>query len=140
MKYTDKIIIKDYIHRLPDDIQKIVKPLRSMAKKAMPGAIEMVYHNALGYALSDSPFDRVCYIAPQSKGYVNFGFFYGADIADPTGLIQGQGKRLRHVKVYTIAEAKNPALMKLVEVAWEKAEADVTHWRNSLKKAKSKSV
>jgi len=132
--YTDKQLVANYMAQLPAAIQKIVKPLRSMTKKVMPGAKEMVYHNALGYALSDSPFDRVCYIAPQSKGYVNFGFFYGADIADPTGLIQGEGKRIRHVKIYTTAEARNIALTKLTEAAWEKAKTDVAQWRDSLKK------
>jgi hypothetical protein len=39
----------------------------------MPDAHEFIYHDAVGYSLSDSPFDRICYIAPQKKGYVNLG-------------------------------------------------------------------
>jgi len=102
----------------------------------MPGAYEMLYHNAIGYSLSESPWDRICYIAHQPKGYVNFGFFFGVDLPDPTGLIQGEGKRIRHVKIYTIEEAKNSALLKLVQGAWEKAEKDIAAWRQSLKRVK----
>jgi len=33
------------------------------------------------------------------KAHVNVGFFYGATLADPAGLLEGTGKRMRHVKV-----------------------------------------
>lgn len=31
--------------------------------------------------------------------HVNVGFFYGAFLDDPAGLLQGSGKGMRHVKV-----------------------------------------
>src|ERR1700741_618971 len=33
------------------------------------------------------------------KAHVNVGFFRGAEIADPAGLLEGTGKFMRHVKV-----------------------------------------
>ncbi len=33
------------------------------------------------------------------KTHVNIGFFHGAALADPAGLLQGTGKYMRHVKV-----------------------------------------
>lgn len=51
--------VSEHIENLPLPVKKIVKALRSIARKNMPGAYEMVYHNALGYATSESPFDRV---------------------------------------------------------------------------------
>ena len=128
--------INEHVSLLLPLVKPIYQALQSMARKKMPGAYEMLYHNAIGYSLSESPLDRICYIAHQSKGYVNFGFFFGADLPDPTGLIQGEGKRIRHVKVFSIEEAKNPALLKLVEGAWEKAENDIAEWRQSLKRVK----
>lgn len=103
----------------------------------MPGANELLCHNALGYSLSESPWDRVCYIAHQPKGYVNFGFFFGVDLPDPQNLIEGSGKRIRHVKVYSLSDAKSPALEQLVILAWEKGAGDVEEWRNSLRKKKN---
>lgn len=126
--------IKKHIDGLPIELQPIYKALRTIAKKGLPDCVEMLYHNSLGYSLTDSPWDRICYIAHQPKGYINFGFFFGADIPDPTGLIQGKGKRLRHVKIYTIKEAKNPDLEKLVAYAWNKASIDIAEWRQSLKR------
>src|SRR5713226_8236805 len=32
------------------------------------------------------------------KAHVNVGFFLGAGLNDPTGLLEGTGRRMRHVK------------------------------------------
>jgi len=82
----------------------------------MPEAHEMIYHGAVGYSLTTSPFDRICYIAPQQK-YVNFGFFFGAHLPDPQHILVGEGQRRRHVKVRTPEDASNPALEKLMKEA-----------------------
>ena len=33
------------------------------------------------------------------RAHANVGFFQGAQLEDPTGLLEGSGKRMRHVKV-----------------------------------------
>ncbi len=33
------------------------------------------------------------------KTHVNVGFFHGAALDDPAGLLEGAGKRMRHVKI-----------------------------------------
>ena len=53
------------------------------------------------------------YIGVQ-KSHVNLGFYHGASLNDPAGLLEGTGKKLRHVKVRNMTEAKNPALKELV--------------------------
>jgi hypothetical protein len=55
------------------------------------------------------------------KGYVNFGFFFGAGLPDPEHLLVGEGKRMRHVKVRSVDEARNPALGKLITATWKEA-------------------
>jgi hypothetical protein len=108
-----------------------------MARKNMTGAHEFIYHNAVGYSVSDSPFDRICYIAPQKKGYVNLGFFFGAGLPDPKKLLIGEGKRLRHVKIWSVEEAKNPALAKLIVATWKKAPESVAKVHAGRKKSKA---
>lgn len=84
----------------------------------MPGAHEFIYHDAVRYSVSASPIDRICYIAPQKKGYVNLGFFFGATLSDPEHLLTGEGKRMRHVKVRSVEEARSPKLEKLIAATW----------------------
>lgn len=131
---SDSKMITAHISTLDPSVRKIYKALRALARKAMPGAVETFYHNAIGYGTGSSSFDRVCYIMEQEKGYVNFGFFFGADLPDPKGLIEGAGKRMRHVKVRTMEQVKDPALEELIKAAWKKGGKDIEEWRGSLKK------
>ena len=50
--------------------------------------------------------------------HVNVGFFLGAKIADPEGLLQGTGKFMRHVKLGPGREVDAAALMRLIETAY----------------------
>ena len=60
--------------------------------------------------------EHFCYVSPQ-KAHVNLGFFYGADLPDPSGLLEGTGKLLRHVKLRSPADVRNPALLTLLRKA-----------------------
>src|SRR5688572_14572387 len=50
--------------------------------------------------------------------HVNVGFFRGAEIADPHGLLEGTGKFMRHVKLRPERHVDAAALMKLIETAY----------------------
>jgi len=50
--------------------------------------------------------------------HVNVGFFRGAEIADPAGLLEGNGKFMRHVKLAPSREVDAPALRGLIEAAY----------------------
>jgi hypothetical protein len=52
------------------------------------------------------------------KAHVNVGFFRGAEIADPEGLLQGTGKFMRHVKLGPERAVDARALVKLIEAAY----------------------
>ena len=115
------ISVQEWLANLAPDLRAIAKQLRAVARKNMPKAQEFIHQEVIRYSIKDSPSDQICYIAPQKKGYVNFGFFFGAGLPDPQKLLIGEGKRLRHVKVWSVDEAKNPALAKLVAETWKEA-------------------
>lgn len=54
----------------------------------------------------------------QFKAHVNVGFFRGAEIADPDGLLEGTGKFMRHVKLRPGQHINSTALTKLIETAY----------------------
>ncbi len=116
----------DYINSYMPELQAIIRALRDIAIKSMPGAHEMIYHAAIGYSPTQSPFDRICYIAPQ-KNYVNLGFFFGANLPDPQHFLVGEGKRMRHIKVRSREDAGNPALEQLMKEAWKDAPGSIAH-------------
>jgi hypothetical protein len=52
------------------------------------------------------------------KTHVNVGFFCGARLADPAGLLEGSGKRMRHVKLTPAGESNDAALVELIASAY----------------------
>src|SRR5262245_10604385 len=52
------------------------------------------------------------------RAHVNVGLFRGAELADPTGLLEGTGKYMRHVKLRPDTNVDSTALMKLIESAY----------------------
>jgi hypothetical protein len=52
------------------------------------------------------------------RAHVNVGFFRGAEIGDPSGLLEGTGKFMRHVKLRPGAHFDSGALAKLIETAY----------------------
>jgi hypothetical protein len=52
------------------------------------------------------------------KAHVNVGFFHGAELADPDGLLEGTGKFMRHVKLGPGRQVDDAALRRLVHAAY----------------------
>jgi hypothetical protein len=52
------------------------------------------------------------------RDHVNVGFFRGAELPDPKGLLEGTGKYMRHVKLRPDSHIDSTALVKLIESAY----------------------
>jgi hypothetical protein len=50
--------------------------------------------------------------------HVNVGFFCGAMLDDPAGLLEGTGKRMRHVKLRWAQQVNAVALSELIAAAY----------------------
>jgi hypothetical protein len=64
--------------------------------------------------LSDAPFGYVNVFT----SHVNVGFFHGAALPDPTRLLQGSGKFMRHVKLRPGTVTDVASLSRLIETAY----------------------
>jgi hypothetical protein len=60
--------------------------------------------------------EHYAYIAPQTK-HVNLGFYHGAVLKDPAGLLDGAGKNLRHVKIRSLSEISTKELGDLLKAS-----------------------
>lgn len=96
--------VEELIESFPAQIREIAETIRVIAKANMPGAHEFVYHDAINYKLPESPGTWACCIAAQ-RNYARLGFYFGANLSDPKKLLEGSGKRMRHIKVKTVGEA-----------------------------------
>ena len=53
------------------------------------------------------------------RAHVNVGFFQGAALDDPAGLLEGAGKRMRHVKLRPAQPVNAAALGELIVAAYQ---------------------
>ncbi|HSY34357.1 MAG TPA: DUF1801 domain-containing protein [Acidobacteriaceae bacterium] len=84
--------------------------------------VREVLHDGCPVAcLGDVPFGYVNVFT----AHVNVGFFQGAGLKDPDGLLQGTGKFMRHVKLRVRGEAHEDALRGLIEAAYADMKARV---------------
>lgn len=98
---------------------KIARELRKLILAVDPEAVETVRlgDNAATYGIGPKKMTQgYAYIMPLRE-YVNLGFYQGALLRDPKGLLEGTGKGLRHVKVRHSKDAGSTALRALVREA-----------------------
>ena len=60
---------------------------------------------------------RVFYIGSQGDRYVTLGLWQGALLPNPEGLIEGTGKRMRHMKIRSLEELDGPAIGEIIRGA-----------------------
>jgi hypothetical protein len=63
--------------------------------------------------VGDAPFGYV----NAFKAHASVGFFHGAALADPAGLLEGEGKHMRHVKLRPGKKLNEKALGDLIAAA-----------------------
>jgi hypothetical protein len=93
--------LRNLVASLDEDFVEVVWPRQEIASFGM-GPKKMTEHYA--------------YIGIHTS-HLNLGFYHGAALRDPTHLLEGTGKRLRHVKIRTAAEVKNAAIAALLRNA-----------------------
>ena len=93
--------------------QKIIRALRRFVKSTEPRLTESVKWGNGCWIGNKGPVAYV-YSAPT---YVQFGFFRGSALKDPEGLLEGEGKYVRHIKVHGPAEIDESAFAALLRQA-----------------------
>jgi hypothetical protein len=82
---------------------------------------ELVHDGCPVACLGDVPFGYVNVFT----AHVNVGFFQGAALPDPAGLLQGAGKFMRHVKLRPGTATDAVSLRSLIEAAYSDIKARV---------------
>jgi hypothetical protein len=102
-------------------VQEIASRLRELIIEMYPEVVEVPWprQRIIGYGVGPKKMsEHFCYIGAHQK-HVNLGFYYGAELADPEGLLEGTGKRLRHIKVRELEEIDRPGLRQLLQASLE---------------------
>lgn len=76
--------------------------------------LELMHDGHPIVCVEDAPFAYV----DVFKSHTNIGFFYGAHLDDPDGLLEGTGKNMRHVKLKLGREPNCAALGNLIHASY----------------------
>lgn len=75
---------------------------------------ELMHDGCPTACVEDAPFAYVNVF----KSHTNVGFFHGAHLDDPAGLLEGNGRNMRHVKLRPGSRVDTLALCNLVQAAY----------------------
>src|SRR3972149_2105556 len=106
-------VFSEFFASTPDEWKPVVTELRRLVEATAPALKEEKRYGMPQYTLGGP---TVGSIMPASD-HLNLGFYDGVDLKDPKKRLEGTGKRLRHVKVFSVQEAKDPAVRALVKEA-----------------------
>lgn len=101
------------------DLRTVCEMLRSVIVELHPDYCEVIWpkQRIASYGVGPKKMSQhYVYVAPQTR-HVNLGLYHGATAADPSGLLEGTGKRLRHVKIRSLAEATAAPVRRLIAEA-----------------------
>ena len=108
-------------------IQKLCLDLRKIVIDELAPCHENIYDAysavAIGYGSSERFSDGICHIAVYTSA-VNLGFNQGAYLSDPDGVLQGSGKRIRHISLKTQEDLSQPQIREFLQRALALARAD----------------
>jgi hypothetical protein len=96
------------------DLQPLVETWFMHMRKCGRDVRELMHDGFPTACVGDAAFGYVA----AFKEHVNVGFFFGAFLTDPARLLEGTGKRGRHVKLRPGREVASAALARLVDAAY----------------------
>jgi hypothetical protein len=96
------------------ELRRFVKPWFEQMRRCGTDFRELLHDGHPTACVNDAAFGYV----NAFSAHVNVGFFFGAVLDDPAGLLEGTGKRMRHVKLRPGQRIEAAALSELIAAAY----------------------
>jgi len=101
VKKDPGVQVDAFVEQASPTVRPVLQDLRELVRRELPEAREEIKWGRPVYSLNHI----VCYLAAD-RDHANLGFYRGIELADPKGLLEGDGKKLRHIKVYDRKEIR----------------------------------
>ena len=88
-------VVEDWLTNGPVGLRSIAQKWFARMRQCGDDVLELVHDGCPVACVENAPFGYV----NTFKDHVSVGFFYGAVLDDPNRLLEGSGKRMRHVKL-----------------------------------------
>jgi hypothetical protein len=97
-----------------DELRRMAAPWFERMRGCGADVRELLHDGCPTACVGDAAFG---YVNAFSR-HLNVGFFHGAALDDPAGLLEGSGKRMRHVKLRWGEPVQAAALSDLITAAY----------------------
>jgi len=98
----------------PGELGAMARSWFALMRQSGPDVRELMHDGCATVCVEDAPFACV----GAFKHHVNLGFFQGATLPDPAGLLEGTGRFMRHVKLKANTDLDRPSLEALITAAY----------------------
>ncbi|MFK7956293.1 MAG: DUF1801 domain-containing protein [Lysobacterales bacterium] len=102
----------EWFQALKGEQRQILLKLRTLILSISERFVEEIKWSRPCYVINA----LVCYLH-KSKNHFTIGFHHGAHLEDPQGLLEGDGRDMRHVKIPTLTELDEISIRALIQAA-----------------------
>ena len=106
--------VEAWFSKPDDEMRRIAQPWFEQMRGCGADVRELLNDGHPTACVGDAAFGYV----DAFSAHVNVGFFFGAALDDPAGLLEGSGKRMRHVKLRWARPVNADALSELIVAAY----------------------
>lgn len=106
--------VDEWLSGVPHELYSIAKYWFGQMRKCGDDVRELIHDGCPVACVDDAAFAYVNVFS----AHVNVGFFTGAMLTDPSNMLEGTGKRMRHVKIKPGQELNAQALDELVRQSY----------------------
>lgn len=121
-RFNDKVF-EAWLADQPTEHHQLIRDIRSAIIASGHNFNEGIKWGTPCYWLPEISRRTIPWIQPHNN-YVRLGFFNGATMPDPDNLLEGTGKKLRHIKIYEVTESNRQTLTTYVQNSANHAIAD----------------
>ena len=123
-KQSPSARLSGFLAKYSPEIRVVARAALSKMRATIPGSLELVYDNYNALAIGFSPTERasnaVVSIAVYPR-WISLFFLQATDLPDPTLLLKGSGKKVRHVVLVSANEIDRPEIQSLIAAAVSRA-------------------
>jgi hypothetical protein len=112
--------LSGFLAKYSPEIRVVARAALRKMRATIPGSFELVYDNynalAIGFAPTERASNAVVSIAVYPR-WISLFFLQATDLPDPTLLLKGSGKKVRHVVLSSANDIDRPEIQSLIAAA-----------------------
>ncbi len=124
----DETDVEALVAGIDAGMREIVERLRGVVRESVPGAVEELDPSArlIGYTYQPGSYKGLIVAIALHASHVNLMFSKGVELldTDDAGLLEGTGKKARHIRFREPSDVDRPGVRSLIEEAARRTPRD----------------